>query len=69
MLPVQLVGWRCAEWFGQLQVSECCLCSQLAREVQRGPVDCRRVNAASAASWPDMCREVWLTACKRMLPV
>jgi hypothetical protein len=33
--------WRCAEWYGQLQVGECCLGSQLVREVQRVPVDCR----------------------------
>jgi len=58
MLPVQPVGQRCAEWSGQLQVGECCLCRWLARVVQRGLVDYRRVNAACVASWPDMHREV-----------
>jgi len=62
MLPVQLVGQRSTERSSRLQASECCLCSQLNGEEQRGPVDCRRVNVACAASWPEMCRVVWWTA-------
>lgn len=69
MLPVQLVGWGCAKWSGRLQAGECCLCSQLAREVQRGPVDCRWVNAACAAGWLEMRRVVWSTAGEWMLSV
>ena len=69
MLPVQLIGWRSTEKSGWLQASKCCLCSRLAGDVQSGPVDCRWVNAACAAGWPEKRREVRSTAGQWMLPM
>jgi hypothetical protein len=69
ILPVQPVGQICTERSGQLQASECCLCSQLAGDAHRSPVECRWVNVACTAGWLEMCRVVQLTAGRWMLPV
>ena len=69
MLPVQPGGRRCTKWSVWPQADECCLGSQLVGEAQRDPIDCRRVNAACAASWLEMRWVVRSTAGEWMWPV
>jgi len=63
--------WRSADGSSGAADDECGQGSQLSRAAQRGPVGLQTVNAARAASCPEMCRRVlllllvmsWLCGC------